>query len=78
MTKTMFESFSVPAIYVAIQPCSRFMRLAARQASLRLVPGSSHAVPIYEGYALPHATLRLNRADTDLTEYMMNILSERG
>ena len=73
MTLTTFETFNVPARFMATQTVLS-LYASGRTTGIMMDSGDgvSHAtVPTYEGYALPHAILRSDLAGRDLTEYMM-------
>lgn len=79
MVEMLFEKFSCPAAYIVIQAV---MSLYSSGRTTGTVvdsgDGVTHTVPVYEGYALPHAVQRLDLAGRDLSEYMTKVLLESG
>lgn len=79
MTQMMFEFFNAPAIYIAIQAV---MSLYSSGKTIGMVldmgDGVIQAVPIYEGYALSNAVMRTDFAGLEMTEYLLNLLRQRG
>ncbi|MES1918940.1 actin, variant 2 [Bonamia ostreae] len=79
MTQIMFETFEVPAMYVAIQAV---LSLYSSGRTTGIVvdsgDGVTHTVPVYEGFSIPHAVKRINLAGRDVTTYMMKVLTESG
>jgi len=79
MTQIMFETFNVPAMYVAIQ-ATMSLYSAGRTTGLVCDAGDgvTHTVPIYEGFSIPHAVQRIQLAGRDLTGFMVKLMTERG
>ncbi len=79
MTQIMFETFNVPAMYVAIQAVMPFYAFGPTTGVMMdSGDGVSHTVPIYEAYALSSAILRFDLAGRALTEDMKKTLTRRG
>ncbi|XP_063173446.1 actin-related protein T2-like [Candoia aspera] len=79
ITERMFEDFKVPALYLAIQ-ATLALYTSARTTGLVLDSGDgvTHAVPVYDGYCLPHGVSRLAVAGRDVTDYLASLLLENN
>jgi actin beta/gamma 1 len=79
MTQIVFETFNAPAFYVSIDAVLA-MYASGRTTAIAVTSGDgvTHVVPMYEGFALPHAIQRVDLAGRDITDYLMKILAQRG
>ncbi|KAJ1450252.1 actin-like protein [Pelagophyceae sp. CCMP2097] len=71
----LFEHFNVPALYLAPQA---ILSLYASGRTTGLVldvgDGVAHAVPVYEGFAVPHAVTRMDVAGRDVGDRLTLLL----
>ena len=79
MVQLMFQKFNVSSFYLALQ---QVLSLYASGKTTGVVVDSGYSltstVPIYEGFALSHATQQINLAGADLTEYLMSLMKDQG
>lgn len=74
-----FEAFNTPAYYVA-NAATLALYASGRTTGVVLTSGDAvtWVVPIYEGFPIAHAMMRLDLAGRDLTAWLQRILTERG
>lgn len=75
----LFETFNVPALYTSIQAVLS-LYASGRTTGIVLDAGDgvSHAVPVYEGFAIPNSIRRIDVAGRDVTEHLQTLLRKSG
>lgn len=75
----MFETFNVPALYTSIQAVlSLYASGRTTGVVLDSGDGVSHAVPVFEGFAIPNSIRRIDVAGRDVTEQLQLLLRKNG
>ena len=77
IAQIMFEYFDVPGLYIA-NPATLSLFGEGRMTGLVVDSGegNTNIVPVFDGYALPHATITVDIGGKALTEYLMNIIHD--
>jgi centractin len=74
-----FETFNVPALFVSMQAVlSLYATGRVTGVVLDSGDGVTHAVPIYEGFAMPHSIMRIDIAGRDVTRYLKALIRKEG
>ncbi|EGF82404.1 hypothetical protein BATDEDRAFT_29486 [Batrachochytrium dendrobatidis JAM81] len=74
-----FETFNVPAMFISIQAVlSLYASGRTTGVVLDVGDGVTHAVPVYEGFAITNAVRRIDVAGRDITEYLQLLLRKSG
>ena len=79
VAEVFFDTFNVPALFVSPQ-ATLTLYASGRTTGVVLDSGAgvTHVVPMYEGYALPHAMVRVDVAGRDVTERLARLLRKAG
>jgi len=74
-----FETFNVPALFVSMQAVlSLYASGRTTGVVLDSGDGVTHAVPIFEGFSLPHSIIRMDVAGRDVTNHLQLLLRRSG
>ncbi|KAG0221565.1 actin-related protein [Mortierella sp. GBAus27b] len=77
--QVFFETFNVPALFTSIQAVlSLYSSGRTTGVVLDSGDGVTHSVPVFEGFAIPHAIQRVDIAGRDVTEHLQLLLRKGG
>lgn len=79
MIQIMFETFNVKGFYLGVQAVLALFSIGRTTGIVwDSGEGVSFSVPIYEGYGIPHATLRSEISGMDITKHLQSVILSRG